>query len=110
MLLDRIRPAVVALATQVADDRMKALAVEGAGWVERALRREAHLSRAVTSTAPLPVQAGLFDNRALASKHDLERQHRSIMAQSAGRSALLEAGASVFLAQEPCITLMLVAC
>ncbi|HKY21280.1 MAG TPA: helicase-related protein [Vicinamibacterales bacterium] len=109
-LLDRIRPAVVALATQVAGDRMKDLDVEGAGWVERALRREAHLSRAVTSTAPLPVQAGLFDNRALASKHDLEQQRRSIVAQSDSRSSLLEAGASVFLAQEPCITLMLVAC
>ena len=109
-LIDRIGPAAIAFATRLAHDRANAIDAESAEWVRRAVRREVHLSRAAAHAMPLPVQAGLFDNREVASKQESERQQRLIFDQCASRSMELEAGATTFLAHEPHIVLVLIPC
>ncbi len=109
-LIEEDGPLAIAFASQLAHARANAIDAESSEWVTRAVRREDHLSRvAAGEIAPL-VQAGLFDNRAVAGRQDLERQHRSILDQCARRSALLEAGATAFLAHEPYIALVLIGC
>ena len=108
--LDDIGPVAIAFATQLARNRAKAIDAESAEWVQRAVRRENHLSRAASKAMAPLVQPGLFDNRAVASKEDLRRQHRSISDQIVRRSAWLEAGATAFLIHEPHIALVLIRC
>jgi len=109
-LIDRIGPAAIAFATRLAHERANAIDAESAEWVRRAVRREVDLSRAASHAMPLPVQAGLFDNRAVARQQEFERQQRLIFEQCTSRSVLLEAGATTFLAHEPHIVLVLIPC
>jgi superfamily II DNA or RNA helicase len=109
-LVDDVGPLAVAVATQVARDRAKAIGAESAEWVRRAVRREDHLSRAASNAVAPLVQAGLFDNRAIASSQDAQRQQRRFIDHGARRSALLEASATACLAHEPQIALILIPC
>jgi superfamily II DNA or RNA helicase len=109
-LHDGVGALAVAVATQVAHERAEAIRAESAEWVRRAVGREDHLSRAVSNAIAPLVQAGLFDNRAIASRQDAQRQQRSATDDGGRRSALLEASATACLAHEPQIALILIAC
>ena len=109
-LIDRVGPAAIALATRLAHDRARSIDAESAEWVRRAVHREDLLSREGGEEMTPLVQAGLFDNRALANRQSSWQRHRRMADQCGQRSALLEAGATAFLAHDPYIALVLVTC
>jgi hypothetical protein len=56
------------------------------------------------------VQAGLFDSRALKTKLDGQERREAVHQQSAAHANLLENDASVVLAHDPQLALMLILC
>jgi superfamily II DNA or RNA helicase len=109
-MLAEFKSSVIAFVTRIAEERAAAIARESAEWVARALRRERRMAGTSAAGVMPPIQAGLFDNRALKRRQMAEQLHHSIFGESADRSSLLEAGATAALAHEPEIALVLITC
>ena len=101
--------AVIGFASRLGRERAAVIDRETAESVKRVVRRERRILE-IAARVPVPVQPGLFDNRALRRQIVEGQQHRNIVGECAGRAALVEAGATTFLAHEPQIELVLITC
>ena len=107
-IIDAVGPAVIHVASQLAEERAQLINREVGEWLPRAMLRENYLSRTAVAGVSSLIQPGLFDNRAVKQNERAEHQHRSFFKDCEARAALLEATATAMLAHEPQIALVLI--
>ena len=101
---------LVRVARARAEQQARTLALESAPSVARAIRRERAIVACATAPGPLLVQGGLFDGRAVKRKATDREQHDAIRRDSQVRGHLLAADASIHVARDPEIALLLFLC
>jgi superfamily II DNA or RNA helicase len=92
------------------EQRAHAIAAETAATVATASSREHEIARGAAARGPHLVQAGLFDARALKQKWTGEERRDALLHQSEARATLLEADATVRLANDPELVMLLIRC
>jgi superfamily II DNA or RNA helicase len=92
------------------EQRAHAIAAETAPTVATASSREHEIARGAAARGPHLVQAGLFDARALKQKWTGEERRDALLHQSEARATLLEADATVRLANDPELVMLLIRC
>jgi hypothetical protein len=100
-LVAALRPALVRTARQHAYAREKTIARESAEWAARAIERERRIGEQAAATDVLPVQAGLFDSRALKQRADRRRHGDAVRRDSDARRTRLEGDVRVSLPHDP---------
>ena len=109
-LMSAAGPALVRHARAHADRRARAIALESAQSIARAVQRERAIADCVAAHGPPLVQAGLFDHRALKQRRVGDERLEAIRHESEARATLLEAGSIVCLAHDPELVLLLILC
>jgi len=110
-LVARLRPALVRSARQHARAREKTIVRESAEWAARAIERERRIGdEAAATRVSSPVQAGLFDSRALKQQAHRQRRGDSVRRDTDARRTRLESDARVSLPHDPDIALLLFTC
>ena len=97
-------------AKQHADRRACAIALESAHSIARAVSRERAIADILAPPGLPPVQAGLFDRRALKERWAEEDQRDLTRRESGARADLLEADAGALLAHDPELAMLLILC
>jgi ERCC4-related helicase len=92
------------------DERARTIAADTALTVATAASREHEIAHAAAARGPHPVQAGLFDNRALKQKWTGEERREALLHQSDSRASLLAADTTVRLANDPELVMLLIRC
>jgi hypothetical protein len=101
--------ALRACAKRHAEERARALASVCAGGLVRSIARERSIAQRAVRPAISPVQAGLFDERALKTHRQGQREREAILNDSAIRAKALESE-SVVLADDAEVVLLLISC
>jgi len=109
-LMARFGPGLARDAEQCAHQRARDIAIESAHSIARCVSRERAIAACLAPHGLPPVQAGLFDNRALKQMGAEEERRDLTRRESGARAALLEADASARLAQDPELALLLILC
>ena len=93
-----------------AEQRAREISADAAASIARAMRRE-HAIAAAVAAEPTPlVQAGLFDTRSLKEKWAGDERRGSMRDESDVRAHVLESDASVRLAGDPELVMLLISC
>jgi superfamily II DNA or RNA helicase len=103
-------PELTRYARALAEGRARAVGVGVAHATARAIRRERAIAHCAADHGARFVQAGLFDSRALKKKWDGQERREAVHQESAAHANLLEADASIVLAHDPQLALMLILC
>jgi hypothetical protein len=92
-----------------AERRARFLSTVVAGLSARSIARERAIAAAAADSRS-PVQAGLFDGRSLKEKWDRDQRRECAGGDGDARAHLLESDASVRLAGEPEVAMLLISC
>lgn len=103
-------PDLMRYASAFADRRARALAVDTAAAIARAVRRERAIAVCAGGHSSRFVQGGLFDSRALKQKWAGQERRDAVYQESETHANLLEADASIVLAHDPQLALLLIQC
>jgi hypothetical protein len=109
-LIDHFGPELLRHARAYGDERAHSIATEAARPSAAAAARERQIANAMTARKSPLVQAGLFDSRALREKSARDECHRILRQDSVMRANLFEADASVHLAGDPELVMVLIQC
>ena len=109
-LMRRFGPSLAQHARGSAHDRARAIGEELAHAIARAISRERAIAACLAPHGMPPVQAGLFDNKALKEMCAEEERRDLTRRESGARTDLLEAGASALLAHDPELAMLLILC
>ena len=101
---------VQAIAKEVGDRRAAELEAICGQRMLQALRRERHLSQAISPTLTPRYQAGLFDHRSTRARLDAQRRSSLAAAECEQRSAFLASDARIHVVAGPSIALILLSC
>jgi superfamily II DNA or RNA helicase len=91
-----------------ADRRARSIAGDAAESIARAIRRERAIAMSAATNGPRFVQAGLFDSRALKQKWHGQEWRDAISQESEAHANQLETDASVILAHDPQMVMLLI--
>ena len=103
-------PELMRYASALAERRGRAIGCGAVHAMARAIRRERVIAHCAAGHGARFVQAGLFDGRALKTKWDGQERREAVYQESAAHANLLEADASIVLAHDPQLALMLILC
>jgi hypothetical protein len=109
-LTTRFGPELLRHARAHAAERARALALDAAHSISTAVGRERSIAGNAAAHGSPPVQAGLFDSRALKQKWAGEKSREAMRRESEARANLLEAGSSIHLAHDPELAMLLILC
>ena len=93
-----------------AEHRAHTISVDAADSIARSVARERVIAEVVAAQPTPLVQAGLFDTRSVKQKWASEQHREAIRGDSEARAHLLEGDASVRLAGDPDLVMLLIAC
>jgi len=102
-------PALARSAIEHARQHALAIASECQRSIARSVRRERAVAHRLAPSIG-PVQAGLFDTKALKRKQVADERHRLLTEESNARMHLLEAESTVRLAHDPELVMLLIQC
>ena len=109
-LTTRFGPELLRRAHAHAAERARALALDAAQSIATAVGRERSIAGNAAAHGSPPVQAGLFDSRALKQKWAGEKSREAMRRESEARANLLEADSSIHLAHDPELAMLLILC
>jgi len=105
-----VGPALVRHARTHAEQRAHAISVDMADSIARSIARSRAIAALVAAQPTSAVQAGLFDTRSLKERWADEQHRESIRDDSETRAHILEGDASIRLASDPELAMLLIAC
>jgi hypothetical protein len=107
-LLSVFGAALLSCARTHGEQRAHAISSDAADSIVRAITRERAITALAAARSESLVQAGLFDTRSLKVKRAREQHRETIRGDSEARASLLEGDASIGLAGDPELVMLLI--